>query len=299
MKIVIFGNEKGLFYNLEQWLNAAGHEAQVWRKFYPNGNPKTAQPCPISTPDVVLLLGNFVTYEDLDAMGITNKPKRVYFNLGNQNASMMLKDWRIGMFSDKFVSYNPMHKYYQIKETQDRFADLECLPLPYDYTKVPVQDYSNATLKVCQTLSHTAMAGAYNKNTQIFGNVCKQLDIPFELIFDLTPAQALERKALNPVLADSLLGMFGTTTHEAWSLGQAVLCHVEEPILDEYEALLGARPPVVNVRNRDSLVLALTDMKNGQYDWKAKAAAGRAFMENHYNSAKLVQVYINYFESIL
>jgi hypothetical protein len=300
MKVVIFGNEKGLFSNLVKWLNAAGHEACMWGKFFPEGNKATAKPCPITDPDIILMVvGGYITYEDLPKMGITTKPKRVYFNLGNKDVSRMTKDWRIGMFCDKFVSYNPEHKNYQVKERANRFADLKCLPLPFDYTKYQAQDYSNATLKVCQTLSDICMSGVYSKQTEILADVCKSREIPCDLIFEETGTAALARKKQSPVLFDNLMGMFGTTSHEAWSLGQAVICHVEQSILDEYALLLGAPPPVIQASNLVELELVADKLKSGEIDWKAKCIESRQYMENYYNPTKLTNVYINYFNSIL
>jgi hypothetical protein len=300
MKVVVFGEEKGMYGgNLVKWLNAAGHQAVAWRKFYPEGNKLTAQQCPISNPDVILLLGNFCTWEDLPYMGIENKPKRIYVNLGNKNISGMTRDWRIGMFSDHFISYNPEHKHYQVKERADRFANLKCLPLPFDGTKLTPQDYSNSTLKICQTLSAIAMMGAYSKHTSLIGNACKVHDVEFDLIFDLPGKEALARKKLSPVLFDSCGGMFGVSSIEGWALGQAIVGYVEQPILDEYEALLGAPPPVIQASSHAELLTVVEQLKSGAIDWKAKCLESKNFIENYYTPAKITQAYVNYFESIL
>lgn len=299
MKILILGNEKGMFSNLDIWLKEAGHECSHWDKFYPKGNENDCMPCPMGDPDIILCVARFVTYEDCEKMGIANKPKRVYYNLGNKNISNIMKDWRVAAFNDYYVSYNPLHRNYRPTEVPERYEGLKLLPLPFDASKIEAMDFSNAEPTVCQTLSNLAMAGAYSKQTMCLGQACKEVEMDTEIIFGESSEEAMKRKSAHPILFDNLQGMFGVTSLEAMALGQAVICYVEPEILTEYETLLGAPPPIINPQNREELKEVLDCIKSGKIDWKAKGQESRAFMEKYYTPEKITRAYVDFFSRIL
>lgn len=300
MKIVILGEEKGMFKNLVKWINETGeHEAVLWGKFYPDGNKETAEPCPIAEPDIIMCLSNYVTYEDLPYMGITTKPKRVYYNLGNRSVSNILKDWRMAVFNDAYASYNPEHAQYQIPEEVDRFRDLQCLPLPFDSQGLEPKDYSQSELTTCQTLSNLAMMGAYSKQSMMVAKGAKEADVPFNLIFGLKGEEYYNEKGKHPVVFDNLKGMFGVTSLEAMALGQVVICSLTPTIAAKYEELLGAPLPIIQANNVEEIKTVLNQMKNGTIDWKAKCLESRQFMAERFTGSKIAQLYLNYFNSLL
>lgn len=302
MKVIILGEEKGMFKNLVKWINehpSGQHQAVLWGKFYPEGNRETAEPCPITDPDIIMCLSNYVTYEDLPFMGITTKPKRVYYNLGNRSVSNILKDWRMAVFNDAYASYNPEHAEYQIPEIEDRFASLKCLPLPFDVTGLTPIDFSQSELTSCQTLSNLAMMGAYSKQTMMVSKGAKLAEVPFELIFGLKGEAYYTAKGKHPVLFDNLKGMFGVTSLEAMALGQTVVCSLTENIAQTYSELLGAPLPIVQAHNVEGIKNVLLDMKSGAIDWKAKCLESQQFMRERFSGDKIAQLYINFFNSIL
>jgi hypothetical protein len=307
MKILIFGEEAGMFENLCKWFNDAGHESIQWRKFL-NVNEETkslhqgskdhCSPCPMSEPDIILVAKNYLTWEDLDAMGIKRAP-RVYYNLGNSQMGSLWSDKRMKIFNDYYISYNPSHAFNVDEDKPDRFANLKFLPLPIDFNQSTKFDYSGVELKVHQCQSDLAMMGPYDKQPDVISAACKQAGIPYRLHFGLDRNTYMNVKKDYPVYFDNYGGIPGKATWEALASGQCVLTKFNSYNLSKYEELFGVKLPILSVASAEELAQALSGLKSGTTDWKSICVASSQFMSEHYSPSRIAELYLTYFKTIL
>ncbi len=302
MKILFIGGEKNYAQNLKTWISAVeGNSALAWDKFYPTGNALNCDQCPMTDPDVVLCFENYVAYEDLEAMGITTKPKRIHYRLANKTYSPLLRDEERVICSDHHASYNPEHKddWTQTSLT-NKFANLKALPLPLDFSNITPIDYSQSQLKIYCAKSKAAIQARSPKGIIQIGQACKQNQVPLHYLRGMDKSDYDIARNNHPIFFDNWAGgIWGANTYEAMALGQAVICRTSTAVLDYYETMMGARPPILAVQTIPQLVQLVADLKSGVIDWKQKCVESRQFIEQHYSPSKIAQIYLNYFQTIL
>jgi hypothetical protein len=307
MKILIFGDEAGMFSNLNKWFREAGHESRQWAKFVNLdentkdvfiGNKNQCFKCPMSDPDIILVAKNYLTWEDLKAMGINPAP-RVYYNLGNSQMASLFNDKRFKIFNDHYMSYNPSHALVVDDDKQDRFANLKLAPLPIDYTQYLPNDYSKSELKIHQCQSDLAMAGPYDKQPDVIAEACKQNQVDYDLHFELDHETYKNIKTDYPVYFDNFGGVPGKATWEALASSQCVITKFNAYNKTKYEEMFGAELPILSAITKEELSTLIGDMKSGKIDWKNQCVLSRQFMEKHCSPSAIANIYLDHFQSIL
>lgn len=278
-----------------------------WQKFYPSGNPDNCDPCPMSDPDIVICVGavGFVTFEDLDAMGITSKPVRIHANLGNRDIGVMFRknDERVIDNNNYIISYNPDHWNVQ-DPVKRKFIKqkLTALPLPFLVSDIPdvVVNYNSRDISHTQSLGVTG--GVYSKQTIVMQNILKEKNMKLKRIFNKPWSEAIEMKKSCSVNYDNFGGIYGVTSLESMSMGIPTICYVESNTLTYYENLFETNIPIISPvsldwnERYDQMEVIIDKISGGVFDLEAIGMASKNFMKNY--TIKTKAMYLNYFNSL-
>lgn len=243
MKLLFLGNERNQFSGLVDAINAhTDHEALNWKKLMKDEGGEII-PCPMTDPDVVICLNNYVTCkfrdedpdEDLQRMGITTIPWRLLYTNGgsvNRGGGASL-DWRMRDFNDLHFSQTSIDKDYfggwrynvntGEQERIKMFPNLKFLPLFLDVTQFTQVTLDTSELIVGQTHSARAHAGAYSKGFDWLKKAHDETGCKLNIIFGRSHVDALAAKQECNLIFDNPWGNIGVTGLESMAQGIPVI----------------------------------------------------------------------------
>jgi hypothetical protein len=262
MKILFIGGEKDNFTKLVTWINdLTDHEAYICEKNAQDtdGNIIAA---PISDPDVMVVTQNcaYMERSDEEAMGITSRPKRVFYFLGapsdNRKIGISYFDWRFRAFNKYFASYTPLdalHYRYWSEYHGDYvlvFGDNDLMWLPYpDDVENKTQTLINpdGEFTISHALSSRAMNGGYSKQTDLLIKAQRNLGFKLDIIHDVNRDEAWDRiKASHLYFGNMNRGAVSVSEKEAMSFGIPAMSWIKAEERAAYETM-GTDFPLINV----------------------------------------------------
>lgn len=314
MKLLILGEEKGMFANLVDWINQhTDSEACLWEKLKAVKDKHGSQvsPCPMTDPDLVLCLNNHVLWEELELMGITNKPKRAIYLLAapQKRGGPYAPDPRHVEFNSFYFSQTELDKHFLKMEykcpitlemcEREVFPNLTFLPLPIDINQPEVTPNTD-TLTVAQTMSSGVMMGAASKGFYYLEQVHNELDFDIDLIFGVSREEAMQRKAGASLIYDNHMGNIGVSGLESLAQGMPVIGRFNSIVKENWGRLADGEPlPVISFTTKDDLKALLTEYMNDMAQLTAMGVASRAWMQAHATPEKIAHYWITKIEEML
>lgn len=300
MKILFLGDEKNHVLRLVDAINAhTVHEALRWGKLKRDENAREILSCPMATPDVVMCIDNYVTWEDLNLMGITNKPKRCLYVTGGavRRGGTAKYDWRFRDFNKYYFGQTELDKQYFYAEgvnpltgaleTSEAFLDLTFLPLYID-AAVDAVSLRQDKLVIGQAQSRVCHLGSYSKGFDWLMQLHEELDVDLNIIFGKPHADCLFEKAQCNLIFDNPYGNIGVSGLESLAQGLPVIGRFSPVVLENWQRLSGGDAlPVIQVVDYADLKSKVQSYIADLSQLVAIGQAGQAWMNTYYTAQNI------------
>ena len=126
---------------------------------------------------------------------------------------------------------------------------------------------------------------------------------PVEMIWyhDLVLDECLRKSSECHMCIGTLTeGFAGMTIWESLSKGQVCLCRLDPTVYEAYTKLGdGTPPPILNPSGMDEMSKMIINLCKNRNQLKKLAIESRNWMEKHYNPEKLINLYIDYYKTII
>lgn len=245
---------------------------------------------PVTDPDVMVHLHGVTPDNQLKKMGITNKPKRVCYLMGQcRPAGWAVWGSEFEEFSDAIWGYGIMNQQKYCEVHTITFA-----PLPIDIEEIPQAEMdTSGGIKFVRMAKRTDMIGRMWHNTLHAKIVLKELGYDLTLISDMKREDALRELTKYHVFIGNFGGRaLGKQELEAMTAGLCCIGDLDDLVKDMYETL-GANFPYIQTLK----ATFRQDIQNiGNV--KEKGQACRNWMLTNYSHKKLAQYWARKLEAL-
>lgn len=303
MKIQFIGDEKGMITNLVKWINEyTKHEAALGEKL--KAEKGEIVPLQMPQPDIVICIDNFVTWEDLHFMGVTNPTDvvRAIYVTGapRRRGGASMYDFRFRDFNDLYFGQTEQDEKLFYKEGSNPingemereylFEGLTYLPIPFDVNSVDTVKVKTDKLRIAHTESALVMAGAYNRGFYFIRNARKKLKFDISLIFGLPHDECLEKKAQCNLSFDNHMGNVGVTGFESLTQGIATIGRLHPMVFENLKRLSNGEDfPALTFTDENELESILSNLADNPKQLKKLGKESREWMIKNYSNENIAQ----------
>lgn len=309
MKIIIFGNPKGSFTKLAETITLKGHECIVMNKLENITADEYVQSV-ITEPDIVICVDNYVTWEDLQLMGITNHPIRCLYVTGApaKRGGIARTDWRYRDFNKYFFGQTELDRRYftferenvitQEMETIEIYPDLQFLPFPVDTDGIQQATLSTTGLVIGHTQSAMSHAGAYSKGFDFLLKLHNEIGVSVKAIFGKTKEGAIAEKATCNLIFDNPWGNVGNTGLESLAQGLPVIGRFHPVVYENWSRLSGQEPPLITFTHYEDLKTTISGYVQDLSQLSTIGQSSRLWAENNLTMEKIAEYWISKLSSL-
>ena len=253
----------------------------------------------------MVCIANYVLYEDLAAMGITNQPKRCLYIIGAppSRGGPARADARYLEFNSLYFGQTELDRHFFVSKFKDPvtlenvereiFPDLTFLPLPID-VDLPATTPNVDELVIAQAMSAGVMTGVSGKGFYYIERAQNQLSFDIDLIFGVSREECLDRKCSASLVYDNNMGNIGVSGLESMAQGMPVIGRFSPIIKENWERLSGGVEfPIISFNDQDGLNNLLESYMLDTSQLTAIGSASRDWMQTYATGENIANYWCN------